>query len=263
VNALRAGAICVIALAGWMSSPSRAEIHADRPGAGFDGVNGAPDAVARRIVVNGIGTLGRSWTVKEDLQSFAARAIAASKLYKTPHQPRTQLDESGLTLVQFMPAKAGDVRIDTATAHVLMAHPGQRRGETSVWAADIPVSEMIEEARARMRGVQPGRDHPALGAIPGAQRVNVVEVVDHGYSYSAVYVAPGAPAEIMQGVVAQLTARGAKVDGQTAGSSDARAALTLNGGRIDFSVIRNPDTPGSRIVIQTDIPPTIQVRESR
>jgi hypothetical protein len=247
--------VCTIALCAGIAFAAHAEIHADRPGAAFDGLNGGADTVARRIVVNGIGTLGRSWTVREDLQSFAARAIATSKLGHPTHAPRSRLDAGSLTLVQIIPLAAGDKRLDRAIAHVMMAHPGTRRGETSVWVADIPVSDMLEQARASLHGVAPGRDHPVLGPIAGAQRVNVVEVVDHGYSYSAVYLASGAPGEVMSGLLAQLTARGAHLDGRSANDSDARAALSMHGGRIDFSVIRNPDMQGSRIVIQTDIPP--------
>jgi hypothetical protein len=253
----------LVVLAFGLSPGIRAEIHADRPSGAFDGVNGAPDAVTRRIVVNGIATLGSSWTVNEDLPTFAARALAASKLGKGPLPPRSKLDESGLTLVQFLTAKPGDRNLEAASAHVMMAKTGMRPGELSVWAADIPMAGLIHEARERAKGVAPGRDHPALGAIAGAQRVNVVEVIDHGYSYNAVYQTAGAPEEVMRAVLANLTARGAHVDGQMANLSDARAALSMPGGRIDFSVIRNPDTTGSRIVIQTDIPPNIQVRESR
>lgn len=263
MSALRRACLCALVLAGALSLNARAEIHANQPGGAYDGVNGGPNAVTRRIIVNGMATLGSSWTVKDDLRSFAARAIAASRAGKAPLPPRTQYDANGLTLVQFVPAKPGDTRIDTASAHVMMVNPGLRRGELSVWAADIPMAEMLRAGREREKGVPPGRDHPVLGAIAGAQRVNVVEVIDHGYSYSAVYLAAGAPAEVMNEVVSQLTARGARVDGRTANIEDARAALSLNGGRIDFSVMRNPDTPGSRIVIQTDIPPNIQVRESR
>jgi hypothetical protein len=238
----------------------RSEIYADRPGT--DPVTeSARDAISRRIVIDGIPTVGRNWTADQDLQRFATQAIQTAQKSTSPIPARVQMNAAGMTLVQFLPAK--DEMVLAGTARVLIARPTEQRNSTSVWEADVPVAELLRQAAASARGEAPGRDHPVLGALPAAKRVNVVEVVDRGYAYSAVYLASGAPAHIMDNVIAHLVARGAKVEARTASADDARAALGLDGRRIDFSVIRDPDTSRSQIVIQTNLHPKVQARESR
>jgi hypothetical protein len=234
---------------------ARPEIYANRPRPDATTGAGARDVIERRIIVDGIPTVGRSWNATGALEDFARRAIESARRNPYPAPPRFRLDAGGMTLVQFMPAERDDENLLGATARVLIARPTPQPGVTSVWEAEVPVNELLRQAAAQARGAGPGRDHPVLGAPPGAQRVNVVEVVDRGYSYSAVYLAGGSPDELAHTWLTRLEARGARVDARSADGDGARVALSLAGHRIDFSVIRERGAPRLRVVVQTDLPP--------
>jgi len=198
---------------------------------------------SRQILVNGIASVGRSWTVHEDFDRYALRA-ARSVPQTKPFAPVVQLSQSALSIIQFQPA--GLVR-------VLEARPMADGEATSVWEAQLKLADFFRYLDDTKHGVLPGRDHPLLGAPASARRANVVEVVGHDYNYSAVYVSAQPACALVADRTARLKALGATLDRQEQTAERCSASFTLAGRHAEFSAARARKT--TELVMQTNIPP--------
>lgn len=240
----------------------RAEIFIDKLIA-RGGLASAPAIQQRRLLVNGVAAAGRNWIVERDYARFAAEvaesaAALRAKERRALFQPVINTGSAGLSVVEFGTVSSDALDPANMRARVLIALPMERAGarqRTSVWETEMSLGDVLQQLRDASAGMAPGRDHPFVGALPASQRVNVVESVGPGYSYSAIYVSAQAPRAVVQSSLAQLQARGAKLEAEQYGDQDANASLTYAGRRIDLSAARARSSAQTHVVLQTDLPP--------
>ncbi len=237
---------------GLSSLTATAEVYVERPARALGDAAEVRERIpARRILINGMPSIGRHWIVKEHYDAYAQR-VAQLPAGQRPFAPVKSVGPSALSVVTFLGATEGSL---PRHARVLIAQPAGVRGQTSVWESEVLLTDFLAAHQAALQGDAAGRDHPMLGAPASARRVNVIESLDPSYSYSAVYETARDPRTAVTAMARDLQRRGATLDTEKHEGSDAYLALTKDGRRIElFASRRGVGT--TQLVIQTDLAST-------